>query len=111
VTSVLPSQILARSKKELLKIAEKYKKLGIHNLRVFGSVARGDDTDQSDIDFLIDVDSDVSLLKICALYCELKDMLNIKIHIIPSRSIPNYLRQKILALFINCKILKQTLRV
>lgn len=43
---------LQKNRKEIYKIAEKY---GVSNIRVFGSVARGEETKKSDVDFLVKV--------------------------------------------------------
>jgi predicted nucleotidyltransferase len=49
---------------------------------VFGSYARGEMSDDSDIDILIDVDSNISLLDLGGAYMDLKDNLNRKIDLI-----------------------------
>jgi predicted nucleotidyltransferase len=46
-----PSQLLAQHRDALLEIARRN---GVSNLRVFGSIARGEDTDGSDVDLLVD---------------------------------------------------------
>ena len=46
-------QLLQERREEILEIASKH---GALNVRVFGSVARGEETENSDIDFLIDYD-------------------------------------------------------
>ncbi|MBW4624839.1 MAG: nucleotidyltransferase domain-containing protein [Brasilonema octagenarum HA4186-MV1] len=46
-------EILQEKRAEILSIAAKH---GAYNLRIFGSVARGEETPSSDIDFLIDYD-------------------------------------------------------
>ncbi|MDP2687820.1 MAG: nucleotidyltransferase domain-containing protein [Aequorivita sp.] len=43
---------------------------------VFGSYARGEMNDQSDIDILLDVDEQISLLELGGAYMDLKDSLN-----------------------------------
>lgn len=45
-------ELLRKNREEIYKIAEKY---GVSNIRVFGSVARGEDTKKSDIDLLVDI--------------------------------------------------------
>ena len=90
------SQTLAQHRQALREIGERYKSKGITNLRVFGSVATGTDTEHSDIDFLIDAESNVSLLTIGSLYSDLEEILNRKIDLVVSDEIPNYFREKIL---------------
>lgn len=46
-------QLLQEKREEILNIAAKH---GAYNLKIFGSVARGEETESSDIDFLIDYD-------------------------------------------------------
>lgn len=50
--SCTPREMLRRHRSELVAAAEK---LGLTNLRVFGSVARGEDTPQSDIDLMVEL--------------------------------------------------------
>jgi uncharacterized protein len=73
------SDLLAPKRAEILAIAEKH---GAYNLRVFGSVARGEATHQSDVDFLIDYD----LAKITpwfpsGLMLDLEDLLKRKVDV------------------------------
>lgn len=46
-------ELLHDQRSQILAIAEKH---GVYNVRVFGSVARGEATEDSDIDFLVDYD-------------------------------------------------------
>ncbi len=48
-------QALRKHREKLLQIFDRH---GAHSVKIFGSVARGEATDQSDIDFLIDYDRD-----------------------------------------------------
>lgn len=48
------SKLLTEKREQILRIAEKY---GARNVRVFGSVARGDYDEKSDVDFLLQLDS------------------------------------------------------
>jgi uncharacterized protein len=58
---------------EILRIAGKY---GARNIRVFGSVARGEANAQSDIDFLVELDPDRTLMDLGGLLVELREALN-----------------------------------
>lgn len=46
-------QLLQKNRKKIYEIAAKH---GVSNIRVFGSVARGEETKKSDIDLLVDID-------------------------------------------------------
>jgi predicted nucleotidyltransferase len=58
------NELLQSNCEEILRIAAKY---GTSNVRVFGSVARGEADEQSDIDFLVDLEPKRSLLDLAGL--------------------------------------------
>jgi len=66
-------QELRLSKKEqILRIASNY---GARNVRVFGSVARGETSPASDIDFLVDLDPNRTLMDLGGLLMDLQEAL------------------------------------
>ena len=67
------------------------------NVRVFGSVARGDDTANSDIDFLVDLDPDANPLDLLDLGCDLEDELGVKVDVGTPASLRPFLRDEVLA--------------
>lgn len=60
---------------------------GGHNVRVFGSVARGEDTDTSDIDLLVDLDDNVGLVALSAMRRELSELLRTDVDIVPASTL------------------------
>ena len=63
---------------------------------VFGSYSRGEETDISDLDLLVQFKDRISLLKLVQLEQELSDMLKIKVQLITANAIRNkYLRASI----------------
>ena len=54
---------------------------------VFGSYARGEETDKSDLDILIDFDMKVDLLELIGIEQELSELLGIKVDLITLRSV------------------------
>ena len=70
---------------------------GADNLRVFGSVARGDETADSDIDLLVSLAPDVSLLGLIALRHELSDLVGAEVDVVPDDCIAPLLAKRILA--------------
>jgi predicted nucleotidyltransferase len=94
---MLASQLLKQHIDEIRQIAKKYELKGIYNLRVFGSVARGDDTEGSDIDFLVDVNSDLhpSLYTLIDMNDELEDLLGLKVDLVTARSLPDLVKERI----------------
>jgi predicted nucleotidyltransferase len=75
------------------KIAERY---GAHNLRVFGSVARGDDTSKSDVDFLVDMEPNRSLMDLGGLLMELQRYLESEVDVVTEDGLRERVRQSIL---------------
>ena len=70
--------LLAEKRDEILRTAEQY---GASNMRIFGSVARGTDNDQSDIDLLVDLAKGQSLFDFGNMWLDLEDLLGQKIDV------------------------------
>jgi len=64
---------------EILAIAERHK---ASNVRVFGSVARGDAAPGSDVDFLVTYRKGASLYDLAGLYLDLKDLLGVEVDVV-----------------------------
>ena len=67
------------------------------NARVFGYVAAGLDTEDSDLDILVDPTPDTTLFDIGAIRFELKKLLGISVDVITPRALPEKFRQSVLA--------------
>jgi uncharacterized protein len=80
-------------REEVLRLAARH---GAHNVRVFGSVARGEANEESDIDFLVDWEPGRSLLDQVALVQDLQDAFGVKVHVGTERSLHWYARDRIL---------------
>jgi predicted nucleotidyltransferase len=65
-------------------------------VRIFGSVARGEDTAQSDIDLLVDLEKGRTLLDLGGALVQLQDLLGRRVDIVTERGLHWYLREKIL---------------
>ena len=65
-------------REELLRLAERH---GVSSVRVFGSVARGEANETSDLDLLVDWESGRSLLDHVALVQDLEETFGVKVHI------------------------------
>jgi predicted nucleotidyltransferase len=70
---------------------------GAHNVRIFGSVARGDNTSSSDVDFLVKLDDDRSLLDHIALIRELEELLNCKVDVVSEDALHLRIKDQVLA--------------
>lgn len=70
---------------------------GAHNVRVFGSVARGEDVLESDVDLLVDLEDDVGLVRLVGLRRELSDLLGVDVDVVPSAALKARVRDRVLA--------------
>lgn len=73
-----PSEALAKHRDEVREIIARYP---VTNPRVFGSAARGEDTDASDLDILVDHDGDVSTFDLARLEIELESLLRTRVDV------------------------------
>ena len=80
-------------REEVLSLAAKH---GAHNVRVFGSVARGDNTPSSDIDLLVNMEPDRSLFDRIELMHDLEDMLHVKVDVVNEKALPSIIRDEVL---------------
>ena len=67
------------------------------NPRVFGSVSRGEDNDESDLDILIDPSEDTSLFDLGTMQAELNDLLGVKVDIHTPKSLPDRFRDEVIS--------------
>ncbi|MDQ0454411.1 putative nucleotidyltransferase [Rhizobium paknamense] len=72
------------------------RRYNISNPRVFGSVARGDDADESDIDLLIDPAPSTTLFDLGGLQEELQELLGCRVDLVTPAALPRELRDRIL---------------
>jgi predicted nucleotidyltransferase len=87
------NELIKRKRKEILRLAALY---GGRNVRVFGSVARGEDDKLSDIDFLVDMEPGRSLLDLGGLLMELQETLGCKVDVVTERGLKPRLREKVI---------------
>jgi uncharacterized protein len=85
--------LLQARRSEILALAERH---GAHNVRVFGSVARGEAGPESDIDLLVTLDVDRSLLDLVALWQDLEDLLGREVDIVTEPSLKERMRAQVL---------------
>jgi hypothetical protein len=89
------SDLLLHYREEILRLAAKH---GASNVRVFGSVARGEATDQSDIDFLVTWDyENLSQWGGIGLHLELAELLGRKVDVIGDDELPWRIRERVLS--------------
>ncbi len=88
------SETIKVKRPEILRIASKY---GARNVRVFGSVARGDENAASDLDLLVEFESTRSLLDHVALIQDLGELLGRKVDVVSQKALHWYIRDKVLS--------------
>jgi predicted nucleotidyltransferase len=87
------SDLLQTYREDILRLAEQY---GARNVRVFGSVARGEATSVSDLDLLIDLDPDRSLLDRIGFMQDLEDLFDMRVHVVTEKGLHPMTRANIL---------------
>jgi predicted nucleotidyltransferase len=86
-------QLVHEKREEILAIAARY---GARNVRVFGSVARGDADDTSDVDLLVDFDADSTLMDHAAMLLELQELLGRRVDVAPEKCLRPRVRERVL---------------
>jgi predicted nucleotidyltransferase len=79
------------------EIIEVARARGASRVRVFGSVARGDATEASDIDFLVDLEPDRNLLDLGGLLMDLQDLLQRDVDVVTERGLRPRVARRVLA--------------
>jgi hypothetical protein len=85
---------LQTKRTEILALAAKH---GASNVRLFGSVARGEATAASDLDFLVSMEKGRSLLDLIGLWQDLEELFGCKVDVITDDGISPYLQERIYA--------------
>ena len=88
-----PSQALQLHREAVRQIALQHRVL---HVRVFGSVLRGEDTDDSDLDLLIDPTPETTLMDIGAIRYELRKLLGVPVDVLTPEALPDSFREQVL---------------
>jgi predicted nucleotidyltransferase len=86
-------QLLEEKRGEILRIASEH---GAREVRVFGSVARGEADRESDIDFLVELEPGRSLLDLGGLQMELESLLGRRVDVVTARGLKARIRERVL---------------
>ena len=87
-----PSEVLAARRDEVLAVIAESR---FGNPRLFGSVARGEDKEGSDLDILVDAPRDVSLFDLVGLELQLIDLLGIKVDLFTLDTLKKDIRPRV----------------
>ena len=85
--------LLEEKRWEILRIAAEH---GAREVRVFGSVARGEADRESDIDFLVELETGRSLLDLGGLQMELESLLGRRVDVVTVRGLKARIRERVL---------------
>jgi predicted nucleotidyltransferase len=88
-----PAELIRAKRDEILRIAANY---GARNIRVFGSVARGDARPESDVDFLIDTGPVTSSWFPAGLVVDLQDLLGRPVEVVTEKGLNPLIRDRVL---------------
>lgn len=86
-------ELIQQKREEILHVATQH---GAYNVRIFGSVARGEASLESDIDFLVDMDPQHSLLDRISLLLDLEQLLGRKVDVATERILRPGIRERVL---------------
>ncbi|WP_164921003.1 nucleotidyltransferase family protein [Thermosynechococcus vestitus] len=84
---------LQAKRQEVLRVAAKH---GARNVRVFGSVARGEADAESDIDFLVELEPGRTLFDLGGLQYELEQLLGCRVDVVTERGLKARIRDRVL---------------
>lgn len=85
--------LLKQKREQVLEIAARY---GAYDVRVFGSVARGDANETSDIDLLVKLESGRSLMDLGGLLYDLRKLLSVEVDVVTERGLRPRIRDRVL---------------
>lgn len=88
-----PNRLLIDKREQILRLASRH---GAYNIRVFGSMARADAHDDSNVDFLVDMEKGRSLLDLGGLLMDLQDLLGRKVDVATENGLHWYIHDRVL---------------
>ena len=86
-------ELLRSRRQQILEIAEKH---GVYDLRVFGSLARGEANEQSDVDFLVEVGPVHSPWFPAGLVADLEDLLGVPVDVVTRDGLHWFIKERVL---------------
>jgi len=87
------NELLKSKREDIYRIATKY---GARNVRIFGSVVRGEADQESDVDFLVDMEPGRSLLDLGGMLVDLEELLGRPVDIITEKGLRERIRPRVL---------------
>jgi predicted nucleotidyltransferase len=88
-----PSLALQQHRDEIRRIALSHR---VTNVRVFGSALHGDDTEDSDLDLLVEPTSETTLIDIAKIQVEVAKLLNVSVDVLTPNALPDKFRAQVM---------------
>ena len=89
-----PSEALETHRQAIREIAARHR---VRNVRVFGSVLNGTDTEDSDLDLLVDPTEKTTLFDIAAIQEEAENLLGVTVDVLTPKALPEKFRNRVIA--------------
>ena len=90
----MDSALLQDYREQILDLARRH---GARNVRVFGSLARGEGGESSDLDLLVALEEGRSLLDLIGFKQDLEDLIHRSVDVVTERALSPYLRERVLS--------------
>lgn len=90
---MISNTFLSERRQDILRVAARR---GARNVRVFGSVARGEAQPDSDLDLLVDLEPGRNLLDLGGLLIDLQEMLGCRVDVITEKGLRERIRERVL---------------
>ena len=87
------AELVQTHRNDILRAASRY---GAYNVRILGSVAREDADEQSDLDFIVDMETGRSLFDLGGLLSELEDLLGHSVDLVTEKGLRDRIRHRVL---------------
>ena len=88
------AETVREKRQEILKIAARH---GAGNIRLFGSLARGEEKAGSDVDLLVEMEEGRSLMDLSHLLQDIEELLGCPVHVVEPEALHRIIRERILA--------------
>jgi predicted nucleotidyltransferase len=88
------SRLVEEHREKILELAARH---GASNVRVFGSLARGEGIESSDLDLLVTLEEKRSLLDLVGLKQDIEDLLHRPVDVVTEPALSPYIREQVLA--------------
>jgi predicted nucleotidyltransferase len=88
-----PSLALELHRDRIREIALSHR---VNNVRVFGSVVHGEDTEDSDLDLLVDPTAETTLMDIAKIQLEVAQLLRVTVDVLTPKALPDKFRERVI---------------